>query len=672
VVSIQVTDMSIAKAWARCRDEYKLDPAADPQREHIGSTALRRRIDELAAFQSISEAEMHRLFGQLAQSRHVLVLADASGVVLNVLSAPGHTDMLARLGLAPGFVWDERHEGANGPGTCLHDRQPVVVHRDDHFFSKNRGMTCSAVPVWGANGSLLGSFDISSLDNRDSRDSHLPMLALAGMSARIIEHLHFMNSFQNCMILRLHQRRELVGLPSDSLLAIDEAGQIRAVDSTVPDLFGLTTHDELIGRALEDVLGLSAEHCLAHAVMQPAGILTVPPRNAQHQDKTQGAPCLYAPRLYASVSPPKALRQKRLEKRLEKRLGIHAASGNMTLAKNDAKRRLRLDAAQCQDTAMARNFWYLERVVDKKIHILLQGETGTGKDSFARRIHQASARHDMPFVAVSCAALPETLIEAELFGYAPGAFTGARGAGRRGKILTADGGTLFLDEIGDMPLTAQARLLRVLEEKEISPLGSDRTLAVDVRIISATHQDLPALVARGAFRMDLYYRLNGVTLQMPALRDRGDRGDLIRCIATEENEGDAMDFEPDAWLALSTHQWPGNIRELRNVLRMAVALADGEPVGLRHLPPLFQAAINAAAPVSAIISPLPATNLPSNIASAGSMASDAMALSERGRLLQMLTEQHWRIGATATALGISRNTLYRKLHVHGLKVKEKS
>ncbi len=626
---------AIAKAWARCRDEYRLDPAAAPYREHIGGAALKRRIDELAVFQRISDAEMRRLFGQIAPARHVLVLADASGVVLNVLNEPGHADMLGRLGLAPGFVWDERHEGSNGPGTCLHDRRPVVVHRDDHFFSKNRGMTCSAVPVWGANGSLLGSLDISSLDNRDSRDSHLPMLALAGLSARIIEHLHFISSFQDCVILRLHQQRELAGLHYDSLLAIGEDGRIRAADNTAPGLLGCATHEALIGRGLEDLLGLSADRCFAHAATRPGELLAVP-RNPRAQGTR---------RLYASLTPPQARRQARI--------------GAKQAPEQAGRTRLQLDAARCKDAAMAHNFWCLERVVDKKIHILLQGETGTGKDSFARRIHQASARHDKPFVAVSCAALPETLIEAELFGYEAGAFTGARGGGRKGKVLTADGGTLFLDEIGDMPLVAQARLLRVLEESEISPLGSDRTLPVDVRIISATHQDLPALVARGEFRMDLYYRLNGVTLQLPSLRDRGDRGELIRHIAAEENEGGDVVFEPGAWLALSAHQWPGNIRELRNVLRMAVALAEREAIGLRHLPPSLQIAKGAAESLSA-----PALSDRND--------ETASVPDERERLLQALNEQHWRIGAAAASLGMSRNTLYRKLHRHGLMVKAKA
>ncbi|HET9148623.1 MAG TPA: sigma-54-dependent Fis family transcriptional regulator, partial [Acetobacteraceae bacterium] len=506
---------SIANAWMRCREEYHLDPDSAPQKEHIGAHALRRRIEELALFERIGAAEMQRLFGQIAPSRHVLVLTDSTGVVLNALSHPAHAAMLREVDLEPGFVWDERHEGTNGPGTCLHDRQPVVVHRDEHFFSRNRRMTCSAVPVWGANGVLAGVLDVSCLDSTDSRDSQLPMIALASMSARIIEHQHFISSFRNCTILRFHQRPELVGLHWDSLLAIDDQGRVQAADSSVPVQFGYRDHEQLIGRGIEELFDLPLDRFLEHAAARPSEILAVTHRGTPHGFASV---CLSRP-----VSRP--LRAGSPARR-------EAPSARPALPAP-----LPLAAWNCQDPAMARNIWCLERVMDKDIHILLQGETGTGKDTFAKAIHRASARHDKPFIAVSCAAIPETLIESELFGYEPGAFTGARGGGRRGKVLTAHGGTLFLDEIGDMPLSIQARLLRVLEEKEVSPLGSDRTIAVDLRIISATHRDLPSLVSRGEFRMDLYYRLNGFTLHMPALRDRKDREELIRAIAAEENDG---------------------------------------------------------------------------------------------------------------------------------------
>jgi transcriptional regulator of acetoin/glycerol metabolism len=298
------------------------------------------------------------------------------------------------------------------------------------------------------------------------------------------------------------------------------------------------------------------------------------------------------------------------------------------------------------DRAMAHNVWRAERVMNRDINILLLGETGTGKDTFARAIHRASNRHAAPFVAMSCAAIPEQLIESELFGYETGAFTGARPGGMRGKAVAAHGGTLFLDEIGDMPLSIQARLLRLLEEKEIVPLGSSTPTPVDIKVISATHRDLEAMVARGEFRMDLYYRLNGLSLTMPALRQRSDRQDLIETLCAEESEGASISITPAAMQALIEHDWPGNIRELRNTLRTALAFAEAGRIEVHHLPHMIGRTMPAHGPVP----PQP-------------LAEEDP---ERERIVAALERHHWRIAATASSLGISRNTLYRKLHRYGL------
>ena len=288
--------------------------------------------------------------------------------------------------------------------------------------------------------------------------------------------------------------------------------------------------------------------------------------------------------------------------------------------------------------------------MNRNIPILLQGETGTGKDVFAHAIHQASERSDRPFVGIDCAALPETLIESELFGYAPGAFTGARSSGMRGKVLAAHGGTLFLDEIGNMPVTIQARLLRMLEEKEIVPLGSTKAIPVDAKVISATNRDLRALVASGDFRMDLYFRLNGLTLTLPPLRERSDQRSLIETICREE-AGSPVAIEPSALAALTAYHWPGNIRELRNTLRTAIAFAG--PSTRIELSHLFPSLGTFAGPGIAIAS------------NEEKSPKDSVA-AERARIELELERQRWHIGRTAAALGVSRNTLYRKLRGLGL------
>jgi transcriptional regulator of acetoin/glycerol metabolism len=302
------------------------------------------------------------------------------------------------------------------------------------------------------------------------------------------------------------------------------------------------------------------------------------------------------------------------------------------------------------------------RVVARRTPVLLCGETGSGKEVFARALHEGSPYASGSLVAVNCASLPETLIESELFGYRAGAFTGAQRTGRRGKILQADRGTLFLDEIGDMPLTLQARLLRVLDERQISPLGSEEIIPVDFQLVSATHRDLPKLVAEGAFREDLYYRLAGLEVVLPPLRERSDKRELLYRVL-EEEAGARMGMDPDAEAVLMSYPWPGNLRQLRHVLRTAVVLADNGRLSLAALPPALRNGVRERVEMPAF------TGFAGNAPAGGEVAGDgdganlnAVQASERAVLLGLLEEQRWNVSNVAKALDISRNTLYRRLH----------
>uniref|UniRef100_UPI00356161DD sigma-54-dependent Fis family transcriptional regulator n=1 Tax=Actibacterium sp. TaxID=1872125 RepID=UPI00356161DD len=235
------------------------------------------------------------------------------------------------------------------------------------------------------------------------------------------------------------------------------------------------------------------------------------------------------------------------------------------------------------DSQMHRLATKAARVVDKQLSIILEGETGVGKEFVAQALHD-SRKKKGPFVAINCAALPESLIESELFGYAPNSFTGAHAKGKKGLIEQASGGTLFLDEIGDMPLALQARLLRVLAEREVMAVGATKPVSVDIRVVSATHRNLKELVDKGQFRQDLYYRLNGVVLSIPALRDREDKGWIIRQVASLVSEEQPLRFSKKAEAALCAYSWPGNVREMINVFELCVALSESGLVELDDLP----------------------------------------------------------------------------------------
>jgi transcriptional regulator with PAS, ATPase and Fis domain len=285
--------------------------------------------------------------------------------------------------------------------------------------------------------------------------------------------------------------------------------------------------------------------------------------------------------------------------------------------------------------------------------VLLLGETGTGKELLAHAIHSASARAYKPFVSVNCAAIPENLLEAEFFGTAPGAFTGADRKGRSGKLQLAEGGTLFLDEIGDMPLALQSKLLRVLQEKEYEPVGSNQMLRSDIRLIAATSLDLERAVADGRFRADLYYRLNVLPIQVPTLRERLDDLPALCDAMLDELGRGHFDLAGDALALLASHAWPGNIRELRNVLERAALLSD-EPL------------LSAAALRTAIgrFSPLPAGTPTSVIG--GQDFYSARAAFERQLIEQTLAAHGGNVIEAARQLGLGRSTLYKKMVALGI------
>ncbi|HEY6484089.1 MAG TPA: sigma 54-interacting transcriptional regulator [Steroidobacteraceae bacterium] len=322
---------------------------------------------------------------------------------------------------------------------------------------------------------------------------------------------------------------------------------------------------------------------------------------------------------------------------------------------------LTLEDVAGEDPQMLRNVRSAYRIADSGVSVLIQGPTGSGKEAFAHAMHLVSRRAERPFIAVNCAAIPETLIESELFGYKAGAFTGARKEGLRGKILQSAGGTLFLDEIGDMPLALQSRLLRVLEEQEVVPLGSESAIKVDLHVLAASHRNLREMIASGTFREDLYYRLNGITLELPALRDRADKERVIHhALSVETGNGRPAAIEMDALHRLLSYPWPGNIRELRNVIRTALAICEGGVVREIDLPREIRDAAGAN------------TGEPGSLAAlvAGGHFSGAvinpLKAAERAALMRVIAECHGNMTRVAAQLGMSRNTLYRRMKRHAI------
>lgn len=314
------------------------------------------------------------------------------------------------------------------------------------------------------------------------------------------------------------------------------------------------------------------------------------------------------------------------------------------------------DIAHDSDPQVHQAFRRALRLMERGIAVLIQGETGTGKEVLARALHEHSQRHAAQLVALNCASIPETLIESELFGYSRGAFSGALPGGKKGKVAQADGGTLFLDEIGDMPFEQQTRLLRVIAEREITPLGAERSVPVNFALICATHQSLTHLVENGSFREDLFYRIATGVVQLPPLRERTDRAELVcNMVATELPGCDPRQvIAADVWPLLLGHSWPGNLRQMRAVIRYACAVKEGARVQRCDLPADFLAQAGSQAPQ-------PARGNTQNVTPIRQSRPAAAPLGERDDVLGVLTECRWNMTAAARVLGICRPSLYRVL-----------
>lgn len=640
---------AIDQSWSRCVNDYRLDPSRLYAPTVVDTDRLKERQTQHDELVEIARAEMDFLWDQISCSGYALLLTDASGIILCEKMDPTLKKMFRSAGLLVGADWSEQREGTNGIGTCIAEGRSITVHRADHFRARHIGLSCSGAPIRDAGGDVVAVLDASSVDAHDTRGSQTHTMALVNLSAQLIEKCLFLRRNQHLRILRFHHRPELVNLLHDGALAIGDDGRIVAADATACKLLGASHRRELTGCPVAEVFD-TADRVLD----RPSGRALWPLRDMRN-----------GRRYFASLHDAggRTLIQPELPVR-ETRTVVEVPSAE---APKSSAAGMTLEHLAGNDPQMLSNVRSARRIAGSTVPVLIQGPTGAGKEAFARALHLASPRAAMPFVAINCAAIPESLIESELFGYKPGAFTGARREGMKGKILQSSGGTLMLDEIGDMPLSLQTRLLRVLEEQEIVPLGSETPIKVDLRVISASHRNLRKMIADGQFREDLYYRLNGITMELPSLAQRTDKERLIReFLALETLDGRPAALEMDAYQCLLAYQWPGNIRELRNVLRTALAICEGGLVKLSDLPREIREPTGVAAAVAALPAPAAASLAASASTPAEAPSGNPLELAEREALLRAIAQHRGNMSATAAQLGMSRNTLYRKIRKHGI------
>lgn len=606
----------IEASWRRSL-EAGLDSATSSQ-------LLIDEVDDLKLFRQQNELLTQAAMPEIEQLVHqfgdqgVILLGNADA---RILLLDGNEEIITpsrQLALRPGVSWSETCRGTNALGTAVVEHRPVLINEEEHFLDTVSHFSCTSSPIVDADGQLVGVLDLTRVGrNRQPRDT----LGVVQLASRSIEGRLFVNQYRNRTVLAFHTRQQYLRSAWQGLVALDEEGRLLAINEQGCQLLG-RSREQIVDRTLEaltgEKIGALIDTCLRQRV-------------AQLQTRAGELFCelLQFPAPLTGIAPR---RRPAVKATASSECGKHS-----------------VESFAAGEPRLQRSMTMAVRALDQDIPVLLNGETGSGKEVAAQALHRASTRSGQPFVAVNCAAIPEGLIESELFGYREGAFTGSRKGGMAGRFQQANGGTLFLDEIGDMPLSLQARLLRVLQERKVAPLGGGEEIALDIALIGATHRNLKQMVAEGRFREDLYYRLNGICVRLPALRERQDFPGLCSRLLEQLGRPEVQ-IEPRLLQQLEAYQWPGNVRQLEMVLKVALAFMEPDELqlGREHLSDDFL------------------DELSDTLSASGRSSCKGTLQETEEQLMRQALEQHQgNVTAAARALGVSRATLYRRLKALG-------
>jgi transcriptional regulator of acetoin/glycerol metabolism len=610
-------DIIIQDSWSRCRD-FGLDHQSRPSFGQLPNAQVSQLLERHESLVQTTHQQVLPFYENiLSNSDCLILLADQHGQVLNSWGNKRFVDPAQGLGFVAGACWVEQGTGTNAIGTALACEQAVHIQHDEHFLKANRFMTGSAAPIFDANRRVIAVLDVSS-------DSFLPpshTLGVVRMMSQSVENRLILDQFQDgCFQLTFNTGLNNLDSQWAGLLIFDESGRILCANRRADSLLGLS------------LLRANIENLFKTPI-------------AQLLDKTEGQP--FALQASGHNRFHGVLRRPQRQPGRSSRI-LHSVKPLTPPSPAPSTSGIALDAIGPGDARIEKAVRQAGKLIEKNIPVLIHGETGVGKEVFVKALHQGGSRAEQPFIAVNCAAIPAELVESELFGYERGAFTGANQKGSIGLIRKADKGTLFLDEIGDMPLPVQARLLRVLQERCVQPLGSSELFPVDIRLVSATNRPLREQVQAGHFRQDLYYRISGLNLELPPLRLRSDKSALIQRLWDQHREDwQVAGFEPEVLELFDQHPWPGNLRQMSSVIQVALALADDEPISTEHLPEDFFADLD--------------LNQEDNRSQVPQPFLNQASLDNPEDLNRLLQAAGGNISQLAKQLGVSRNTLYKRL-----------
>ncbi len=550
------------------------------------------------------QPEMQLLWQSLKDPYWTLLCINNQGLIIHHHNSESATTPTLKY-LSTGRVLLENEIGTTAPGCSLREGRPIIVDSNQHYLSELDKFFCAAVPIRTPEGHLLGVLDVTGVDSQPP----LWLQERLNLTALAIENRLYLD-FQDCSLLHVHADPRLIDTPLEGIIAVDPEGRLLHANRSAKCLLGLDQESALkTSTSLETLFGVRGQRIFDKLRMFP--------------DETHSIPLINGHPLFARLRSPTER--------------VHSLQSAAILSSSGRPP----SRAFAHDLILEKAFKMASQAFAGEVPILMQGETGTGKEVFAKALHDNLAATG-PFVAINCSAIPSNLIEAELFGYSDGAFTGGRKGGAIGKIELANGGTLFLDEIGDMPLDMQTRLLRVLQERNLCRIGDTRVIPLDFRLLSASHRNLEALVAEHTFREDLFYRINGFCVTLPALRERSNLAALIDDLLQQLSPNLPKTLSPAALKALLDYSWPGNVRQLQQALKVACIFSGEQSlIDIENFPPDLQGKLLSNRDQNSGQSPLKRLEI------------DAIH--------KALAQNQGNISATASQLGLSRSTLYKKL-----------
>lgn len=634
----------IEDSWRRSRG-MGIDPHSEKVPMQMAPGELEQRREAKQELLEISLPIMKNLFSFVEGSGFIVSLTDRDGVIIESIGDRDTADLAADNGLVAGARLNEEVSGANATGLALRMGRPIQVFATEHYIKGLHPWTCSAGPIYGHSGELAGA--LSMTGSFEKVEAHTLGMVVAAINA--IEGQLKVNKVLENMLVSNRYLNAIVESISDGIIAVDEKAKVTKINAAAAALLKMT-QEAVLHSSVNELLGYSNP---IYRALQSGEITT--DEEFRAETKKGKVHCTITCR---PISNPQ-----------QKIVGVVAIVREIRAVKQLVHRMVGATARFTFDDLIGRNAAYLKTVemarsaAGSSSNVLLLGESGTGKEVFAQAVHNASPRAKGPFIAINCAALPRELIGSELFGYNEGAFTGAKRGGSPGKFELADGGTLFLDEIGEMPLELQTNLLRVLQEKVVVRIGGDQVIPIDVRVIAATNKDLFKEVEKGNFRSDLYYRLNVLAISMIPLRNRKDdilplTGFFVEKI-NQRLDKQTNIIHPETLDILQRYHWPGNIRELENVIERAIHVANAEVLTPECLPEeVLASARSHAAPREAAAQQPPL----------GAIVRKNGKKPGKEYILEAIRLHDGNLTHAAKDLGMSRSTLYRKMEKYGIQV----